>query len=50
MLIWPLFLEKLLYGKANLADIFVKYQSIQQVVPKLMQMKKDFEFQAIQVE
>jgi hypothetical protein len=39
-----------LYGKANLADILVKYQSIQQVVPKLMQIKKDFEFQAIQVE
>ena len=39
-----------MYGKANLADILVKYQSIQQVVPKLMQIKKDFEFQAIQVE
>jgi hypothetical protein len=42
--------EKLLYGKANLADMLVKYQSIQQVVPKLLQLKKDFEFQALQVD
>jgi hypothetical protein len=43
-------IEKLLYGKANLADILVKYNSISTLVPKINQIKKDFEFQAMQVD
>mmetsp|Transcript_34699 Transcript_34699/g.53213 ORF Transcript_34699/g.53213 Transcript_34699/m.53213 type:complete len:86 (+) Transcript_34699:79-336(+) len=37
-------IQKLLYGKANLAEILVKIKQVQSLIPKFMSMKKDLEY------
>jgi hypothetical protein len=37
-------IQKLLYGKANLADIIVQVSKIEAVLPKINTMRKDLDF------